>query len=165
MIKQKGRVLISACLTGECCRYNGGHCRDEGLLTALKGFELVPVCPERLGGLLTPRKPAEIIGGEGHNILSGQGTIQTRTGHDVTSFFINGAHKTLEIAKREGVGRAILKSKSPSCGCGSIYDGSFSGKLKTGDGVTAALLKKEGITCQTSEEFVKARCNRSNNIK
>lgn len=164
MIKQKGKILISACLTGVCCRYDGGHCRDERLLADLAGSELIPVCPEQLGGLSTPRQPAEITGGSGIDVLAGVAAVQTRTGEDVTSFFINGAQKTLEIAKRAGVERAVLKSKSPSCGCGWIYDGSFSGLIIPGDGVGTALLKKEGITCQTSEEFVKASCNRSNNI-
>ncbi len=113
MIKQKEKILISACLTGVFCRSVGGRCKDKRLLDAVEGFELIPVCPEQLGGLSTPREPAEIIGG--HNILSGQrAIIQTRTEHDVTSAFINGAQKTLEIARREGVNRAILKSKSPS---------------------------------------------------
>jgi uncharacterized protein YbbK (DUF523 family) len=154
MIKQKGKVLISACLTGVCCRYDGGHCRDGRLLAVWAESVLIPICPEQLGGLSTPRQPAEIIGGEGHNILSGQGAVHTQAGKDVTSLFINGAQKTLEIAKREGVERAVLKSNSPSCGCGSIYDGSFSGLLRAGDGVTTALLKKEGIICQSSQEIV-----------
>lgn len=140
------QILISACLVGECCRYNGGHCKDERLLKALAAIRCIPVCPEQLGGLSTPREPAEIIGGAGNEVLLGQKAVRTRTGKDMSLTFIKGAQKTLEIARREGIKKAILKQNSPSCGSEWIYDGSFSGRLRKGEGVTAALLKKAGIS-------------------
>jgi len=154
MLDQKRKILISACLTGVRCRYNGQHCKDERLLASLADSELVPVCPEQLGGLPTPRKPAEIIGGEGKDVLSGQATVQTQSGKDVSSFYIGGAKKTLGIAEDDGIKMAVMKQKSPSCGCGLTYDGSFQRQLISGDGVTTALLKQKGIICQTAEEFI-----------
>jgi uncharacterized protein YbbK (DUF523 family) len=148
------KILISACLTGIRCRYNGEHCKDERLLASLADFELIPACPEQLGGLPTPRKPAEIIGGEGKDVLSGQATVQTRCGKDVSSSFIVGAQKTLDIAGDEGIGMAVMKQKSPSCGCGLTYDGSFKRRLISGDGVTTALMKQKGIICRAAEEFI-----------
>ena len=148
------KILVSACLSGECCRYDGGRCTDERLLEVLKEVEWIPVCPERLGGLPTPREPAEIIGGDGREVLSGQAVVRTENGMDVSAQFIGGAQKTLEIARREGIKKAILKQKSPSCGCGSIYDGSFSGKLIKGDGITAILLKQSGIICISSDNII-----------
>ena len=153
MLNRRGKILISACLTGVRCRYDGGHCCDGLLMAALAGAELIPVCPEQLGGLFTPREPAQIAGGEGNDVLGGLGAIRTETGNDLTHAFIDGARKTLEIAKREEISMAIFKSRSPSCGCGSIYDGSFSGCLRRGDGVTTALLRKAGIICRSPEEI------------
>lgn len=154
MPDQKRKILISACLTGICCRYNGKHCKDERLLASLEDIELIPVCPEQLGGLPTPREPAEIIGGEGKDVLSGHATVQTQSGKDVSSFFIDGAQKTLEIAGDKGITMAVMKQKSPSCGCGFTYDGSFKRRLMSGDGVTTALLKQKGIICRAAEEFI-----------
>ena len=153
MLNQKGKILISACLTGVRCRYDGGHCWDGLLMAALAGAELIPVCPEQLGGLSTPREPAQIVGGEGNDVLGGLGAVRTEAGNDLTHAFIDGARKTLAIAKREKIGMAILKSRSPSCGCGSIYDGSFTGCLRQGYGVTATLLRKAGIICRSPEEI------------
>ncbi len=131
------KLLISACLTGEACKYNGG---DNALppeqLAALRArYELVPVCPEQLGGLPTPRVPSERRGER----------VVNREGADVTEAFRRGAEQALRIAEQTGCRRALLKSNSPSCGSGSIYDGSFSGRLTAGDGVAAELLKHSGI--------------------
>ena len=119
----------------------------------LGGDELVPVCPEQLGGLSTPRPPAEIVGGDGADVLDGSASVITVDGEDKTSEFLGGAHQTLEIAKSHNAAHAVLKSKSPSCGCGQIYDGTFSGKLGAGDGVTAVLLRRHGISVMTEADI------------
>ena len=129
------KLLVSACLLGEPCRYDGRSCPDPAV-TALAGrYVLIPVCPERRGGLPTPRPPAERVGER----------VLDAAGRDVTESFLRGARETLALARREGVVRAILKSRSPSCGIGEIYDGTFSGTLTEGAGVTAALLTAQGI--------------------
>lgn len=135
--------LCSACLLGIKCRYDGKDCRNEKVIELLKTEVLIPVCPEQLGGLPTPREPAEIVGGK----------VLTRSGKDVTEEFIRGAKETLKIAKLLDVKEAILKQGSPSCGCGRIYNGTFSGKTVKGDGVTAAMLKKHGIKVITEEDL------------
>jgi len=127
--------LCSACLLGVKCRYDGQDSLNEKVVELLKTEILIPVCPEQLGGLPTPREPAEIVGNR----------VITKSGEDVTNKFLRGAMETLRIAKLFGVKEAILKQGSPSCGCGKIYDGTFSGKTIRGDGITTALLKKHGI--------------------
>ena len=119
----------------------------------LGGDELVPVCPEQLGGLPTPRPPAEIVGGDGADVLDGAASVITVDGEDKTSEFLDGAHQTLEIATSQNATHAVLKSRSPSCGCGQIYDGTFTGKLSDGDGVTAALLRRHGIQVVTEADI------------
>lgn len=112
----------------------------------------IAICPEQLGGLPTPRESCEILDGDGHDVLEGRARVLTRSGIDVSSHLIEGARLSLEIAKANRCGTALLKARSPSCGKGFIYDGTFSGELKPGDGVTAALLEREGITVSTEEE-------------
>ena len=131
----KGKLLISACLLGEKCRYDGSGNYIPGVERLRERYELVPVCPERLGGLPTPRTPAERVG---ERVLS-------KVGEDVSDAFRIGAERALETARAHGVHLAVLKERSPSCGCGYIYDGSFSGKIISGDGVTAELLAQSGI--------------------
>lgn len=133
----KERILISACLLGTACRYDGNSKpMDENLISALmEKYELIPVCPEILGGLPTPREPSERQGGR----------IMMRSGRDVTDSYLRGAAETLRLARLFGCEKAVLKERSPSCGSGSIYDGSFSGTLTDGDGATASLLKQNGI--------------------
>lgn len=128
-------ILISACLCGFCCRYDGksGLCAE--FETLKQKYTLIPVCPEQLGGLATPRPPAEICNGR----------VVTKSGLDVTAAYLRGAEQTLHAARRFGCDVAILKERSPSCGSGAVYDGTFSGRLVPGDGVTAALLKENGI--------------------
>lgn len=138
-------ILISACLCGIHCRYDGSAKPDAELIELLRSGRAVPVCPEQLGGLATPRPSAEIIGVDGAAALAGTASVMSTTGDDVTAAFIQGATQTLHIARICRAERAILKANSPSCGCGAIYDGTFSGVLKEGDGVTAALLKQNGI--------------------
>lgn len=135
--------LCSACLLGVKCRYNGRDSRNKKVIELLKIEPLIPVCPEQLGGLPTPREPAEIVGGK----------VLTKSGKDVTENFILGARETLKIAKLLGVKEAILKQGSPSCGCGKIYDGTFSGKTVKGNGITAAMLIKHGIKVVTEKDL------------
>lgn len=129
------RILISACLLGTRCRYDGAS-KGQPLVKALaERHTLVPVCPEQLGGLPTPRPPAERQGG----------TVRTRSGIDVTDQYRRGAEETLRLCRLLGCEAAVLKERSPSCGRGQIYDGTFSGTLTAGDGVTAELLTANGI--------------------
>ena len=128
------RILISACLLGTCCRYDGAS-KGQPLVKALaERHTLVPVCPEQLGGLPTPRPPAERRGGR----------VVTQSG-DVTEQYLRGAEETLKLCKLLGCEAAVLKERSPSCGRGQVYDGTFSGTLTAGDGVTAELLAAHGI--------------------
>ena len=130
-------ILISGCLLGLSCRYDGkSKGLDEALIEKLKSkHTLIPACPEQLGGLPTPRNPSERIGDR----------VMMDSGEDVTEQYRRGAEQALKLAKLFGCEAAILKERSPSCGRGSIYDGSFSGTLREGDGVTAELFKAHGI--------------------
>ncbi len=137
--------IASACLAGVRCRYDG-ESRPDVKITEMYEQGLVKlVCPECLAGLKAPRCPSEIVGGDGGDVLEGTARVMAQDGGNRTAEFIKGAEKTLETAKKLGAQRAWLKSKSPSCGCGRIYDGTFSATLRSGDGVTAALLKRNGI--------------------
>ena len=128
------KILISACLLGVCCRYDGAS-KPHPLAAALaERHTLVPVCPEQLGGLPTPRPPAE----------RRDGRVVTQSG-DVTEQYRRGAEETLKLCKLFGCEVAVLKERSPSCGHGQVYDGTFSGTLTAGDGVTAELLTTNGI--------------------
>jgi uncharacterized protein YbbK (DUF523 family) len=140
------KVIISACLLGVRCRYDGGHSRNETAMNQKETYQLIPVCPEESGGLSTPRPPAEIVGGDGDAVLDGKAKVMTADGTDVTEAYLRGAHHALEMAQSHGATHVILKARSPSCGCDTIYDGTFSGTLTSGDGVTTALLKRHGIT-------------------
>ena len=140
------KMIISACLLGVPCRYDGGHSRNEAAMNRQETYQLIPVCPEESGGLPTPRPPAEIVGGDGDAVLDGTAKVMTADGTDVTTAYLRGAHHALEVAQSHGATHVILKARSPSCGCGLIYDGTFSGTLTSGDGVTTALLKRHGIT-------------------
>ena len=146
-------ILISACLIGNRCRYDGeGFDRYPELARLVEAGKAVPVCPEQLGGLPTPRPPAEIQGGDGQDVLEGQARITRQDGHDVTEAFLAGARETLEIARRCGATSAILKARSPSCGGKQVYDGSFSGALKPGKGLTAAMLEAEGLALYDEDD-------------
>ncbi len=137
--------LVSACLVGVNCNFEGKNWLNPKLLEEFLKGELFPVCPEVLGGLPVPRVPAEIQGGDGSDVLSGKAKVVNERGVDVTSQFVAGAFAALRIAQSVGAKEALLIEKSPSCGCGLIFDGTFSDKCIEGDGVTAALLKKNGI--------------------
>lgn len=145
-MKKKNPILVSACLLGINCQYNGESDFTRELLEFLKDKgEFIAVCPEVLGGLPIPRDGAEIVGKK----------VKTAAGKDVTKQFIEGAKKVFKIAKENNVKLAILKAKSPSCGVGWIYDGTFSRNLIKGDGMTAALLKKNKIKVLTEKDFTK----------
>ena len=122
------RIVVSACLLGENCKYSGGNNENKAVLNFVKDHELIPVCPEVLGGLPVPRMPAEIV----------NGVVRCRA-------FRSGAAKALTIALKEKADMAILQSRSPSCGVKAVYDGTFSGKIIPGEGVFAALLRENGI--------------------
>lgn len=139
------KILISACLLGVNCRYDGGNSRDENAINLRQHDELIPVCPEEAGGLPTPRPAVEIVGGDGNDVLDGKAKVLTADGDDKTEEFLKGAQFALELAQSKGATSVILKSKSPSCGCGKVYDGTFTKTLVSGDGVTTALLKRHGI--------------------
>lgn len=146
-------ILVSACLIGKNCRYDGGGFDNYPELAALVAAgKAFPVCPEQLGGLPTPRPPAELQGGDGQDVLDGQARITRQDGEDVTDAFLAGAQKTVEIARRCGATSAILKARSPSCGAKQVYDGSFSGALKPGKGLTAAMLEAEGLTLYDEDD-------------
>ncbi|MCX8150008.1 MAG: DUF523 domain-containing protein [Candidatus Bathyarchaeota archaeon] len=137
--------LVSACLVGVNCNFEGKNWLNKALLEEFKKGELFPVCPEVLGGLPAPRMPAEVQNGDGAEVLEGKAKVINKRGIDVTEQFLKGAQETLKIAKAIGATEAFLAENSPSCGCGKIFDGTFSGTTVAGDGVTAALLKKNSV--------------------
>lgn len=137
------KILVSACLLGIPCRYDGKSMPNERVMALKEKYTLIPVCPEIYGGLPTPRTPSERIGE----------LVLMKDGTDVTENYNRGADATLKIAEINGAKIAILKAKSPSCGKGMIYDGSFSGTLTAGDGVAAEKLTRVGITVLTENEI------------
>jgi uncharacterized protein YbbK (DUF523 family) len=146
--------FVSACLLGIRCTWSGGDkYKNDRAIELSKVETLIPVCPEQLGGLPTPRAPQEIQGGTGEDVLNGKCKVTNRDGKDVTREFIKGAEETLKIAWQLKIREFIAKSASPSCGCGQIYDGSFSGRLIGGDGVTTALLKRNGLRIIPEEDL------------
>ncbi len=137
--------LVSACLLGIPCAYDGSaRPRPELIALAARGL-VVPICPEVAGGLPTPRPPAEIVGGDGDDVLNGQARVVTVKGEDVTAAYQRGAECALATVRRHGITTVILKQRSPSCGSARIYDGTHSGHLVAGQGVTAALLRRHGV--------------------
>ncbi len=138
------RALVSACLLGMRCRYDGESKPSASLLARLRSRDLlpIPICPEQMGGLPTPRVPNEIRGGDGGDVLDGKARVLDTDGVDRTAAFIAGAREALRLARLLGIGVAYLKTGSPSCGCGFIK---CEGRLVEGDGVTAALLKRHGL--------------------
>ncbi len=135
------RALVSTCLLGVCCRYDGQSKACPAVLELLKAHELIPVCPEQLGGLPTPRPPAEM---QGNRVINREGT-------DVTAQYQQGAEEAARLYQVLDCDCAVLKAHSPSCGCGEVYDGSFSGTLVPGDGITAQALKRLGARVLTEE--------------
>ncbi|NQT75456.1 MAG: DUF523 domain-containing protein [Candidatus Omnitrophica bacterium] len=141
-------MLVSACLAGIDCAWDGKDRLAPRIKHMVEKGLAVAVCPEVLGGRPIPRTRTEIRGGSGGNVLDGMAKVFDENSKDVTKEFLIGAHKALDIVEKHNIKKAILKSRSPSCGCDEIYDGSFQGRLVRGDGVTAALLKRKGVSCQ-----------------
>ena len=137
------RILCSACLLGARCRYDGQGKPTQRVIELLKNHVMIPVCPEQLGGLPTPRPPCE---------MQGDGRVLNRQGDDKSAEFARGAEEALMLLRLTGCEAALLKARSPSCGVGMIYDGSFSGTLKPGNGVFAQKLVNEGIPVFTEED-------------
>ena len=128
-------IIVSACLLGVSCRYDGNSKPNEKIINLKEKYNLIPICPEIMGGLPTPRMPAEIK----------DGRVKTENGIDVTEEYKKGADEALKLASLFGCKKAILKENSPSCGCGKIYNGEFTRTLKDGNGITAELFIKNGI--------------------
>ena len=139
------KILVSACLLGVCCRYDGQAKPHEGVLSLLGRHTLIPVCPEIYGGLATPRPAAERVGKR----------VLTAQGGDVTAQYRRGAEETMRLGRLYGCEAALLKERSPSCGSGVIHNGRFDGGLTPGDGVTAALLRANGLAVYGESEWQK----------
>ena len=137
------RILVSACLLGENCKYSGGNNYNQAVVDFVRGHKVIPVCPEVLGGLPIPRSPAELV----------DGIVINKAGIRVDEQFRTGAEKALAIAKQNGAELAILQSRSPSCGVKEIYDGSFTGRKIPGQGVFAEMLKQAGIPALDAGEL------------
>ena len=143
--------LVSSCLAGINCRYSGGSCEDPAIAELVRQGKAIPVCPETLGGLPTPRPSCEIL----VDPVKGR-LVVSKDGRDFTAQFNRGAKQVLAVAKAIGCTKAILKSRSPSCGIGLIYDGSFAGRLVSGNGLAAELLIGQGIKVFTENDFHQA---------
>lgn len=148
-------ILVSACLAGFEVRYDGNHNAIDMIQKLLAENKAVAVCPEVLGGLPTPRDPAEIVGGTGEDVLDGQARVIDIKGKDVTDMFVKGAQITLQKAQEMDATIVVLKENSPSCGSSMIYNGNFTGEKMAGNGVTSALLKRHGIQVISEHEISK----------
>ena len=137
------KIMVSACLLGENCKYNGGNNLSEKVMKFIEGHEVIPVCPEVMGGLSTPRVPSEIV----------NGVVTMADGHNVDEEFRKGAQIGLDLAKKNNVDLVILQSRSPSCGVKQIYDGSFSGSKIDGQGIFAKLLKEKNYQVVDVEDL------------
>lgn len=143
--------IVSGCLMGCACRYDQKDNWIAEIEQLVKDGKAIPVCPEQLGGLPTPRNPAEIVGGDGFDVLDGIAKVIDNQGNDVTEEFLQGARQALRLAQSVGATEAILKERSPSCGSQMVYDGTFSKTKRKGVGVTAALLLRNGIAVRSEE--------------
>jgi uncharacterized protein YbbK (DUF523 family) len=146
-------ILVSSCLAGLEVRYNGTHCLDRKISKLIEENKAITVCPELLGGFSTPREPAEIIGGNGEDVLDGKAKVLEKSGKDVTELYIKGAYITLKKAIDVNATVVVLKEYSPSCGSSMIYNGEFIGERIAGNGVTAALLLRNGIRVISEKQF------------
>ena len=144
---KKPEYLVSACLAGYPCRYDGTPFPVEKIIELVESGDAIPFCPEQLGGLPTPRSQCEI------SVIGGSKKVLTIEGFDCTEHFLKGAEASLELAEKSGIKKAVLKSRSPSCGYSEIYDGTFSGAKKEGNGIAADLLIRNGITIYTELTF------------
>jgi len=151
------KILVSRCLLGHRVRYDGGASGPFDLLEQwIEEGRVVPLCPEVAGGLPTPRAAAEIPGGQGGEVLDGIAAVITTEGEDVSAQFLEGARQALDLVQKHGIRVAVLKANSPSCGNLLTYDGTFSGVKVSGEGVTAALLKRHGVRVFSELELVEA---------
>jgi len=151
------KILVSRCLLGHRVRYDGGASGPFDLLQQwIDEGRVVPLCPEVAGGLPTLRAAAEIPGGQGSEVLDGLTSVITVEGQDVSAEFLNGAHQALALVRQHGICIAVLKANSPSCGNRQTYDGTFSGVKVSGEGVTAALLKRHGVLVFSELELAEA---------
>ncbi|MDQ1143804.1 uncharacterized protein YbbK (DUF523 family) [Bacillus sp. SORGH_AS 510] len=146
-------ILVSSCLAGLDVRYNGTNCLNDKISKLVEENKAITICPELLGGFSTPREPAEIIGGNGEDVLDGNAKVVDQSGKDVTQQYIKGAYSTLEKAIELQATLVVLKENSPSCGSSTIYNGEFTGKKMTGMGVTTALLKRNGLKVISEEQL------------
>jgi uncharacterized protein YbbK (DUF523 family) len=150
-------IIVSACLLGYNYKYNGGNNNNLELYNLLRDRDIKPVCPEVDGGLPIPRPPAEIINGNGYDVLDNIARVMNIEGKDVSKFYLEGTYKMLENINLDEIEFAVLKSRSPSCGSKFIYSGEFNSKLKTGPGVGAAYLMRKGIKVFSEEEIDKIK--------
>ena len=151
------KILVSRCLLGHRVRYDGGASGPfDQLQQWLDEGRVVPLCPEVAGGLPTPRAAAEIPGGQGGEVLDGHASVITTEGDDVSAEFLSGAYQALDLVQKHGIRIAVLKANSPSCGNLLTYDGTFSGVKVSGEGVTAALLRRQGVQVFSELELVEA---------
>lgn len=141
-------IMISACLVGVRCRYDGNEVPNPELVELFKQGRAIPICPEVLGGLDIPRASCEKVCKDGETL------VLNKNGEDCTSQFLEGARISTEIAKAVGVEHAILKSKSPSCGCGKVYDGTFTRQLVDGNGLTAEAFLANGIKVWNEDNYI-----------
>ncbi|MFF3021707.1 DUF523 domain-containing protein [Gottfriedia sp. NPDC057948] len=146
-------ILVSSCLAGLEVRYNGSHSLDNRIQKLIQENRAITVCPELLGDFLTPREPAEIVGGDGEDVLDGKAKVVEKSGRDVTELYIKGAYHTLRKAQEVNATIIVLKEYSPSCGSAMIYNGEFKGKKVVGNGVTTALLKRNGLRVISEENL------------
>ncbi|WP_446897574.1 DUF523 domain-containing protein [Clostridium sp. LBM24168] len=146
-------IAVSACLCGINTRYNGSNSLNSRILKLMESGKIIPFCPEQLGGLSTPRLPCEISGGCGSDVIEGNAIIIDSKGRNLTDKFLRGAYESIKICRKCNIKTAILKSKSPSCGYGEIYDGSFTGNRIIGNGVTAEIFIRNGIKILKEREI------------
>lgn len=147
-------IVVSSCLAGMKVRYNGTDCLQEAIRRLVEEKKAVTVCPELMGGFVTPREPAEIQGGTGADVLNGQARVIEKSGRDVSEMYVKGAYAALDLIRELGADLVVLKEYSPSCGSAMIYDGRFDNRKVAGSGVTAALLRREGIDVISEEQFL-----------
>ena len=148
------KILLSTCLVGIHSQYNGESNRIDDLVELVKAGRAVLLCPEQLGGLTTPREPAEIEPGKtAADVLAGEGKVVTITGQDVTGQYVRGAQEVLAFCQEIGIETAVMAATSPSCGSQQTYDGTHSGTLRTGRGVTAELLVQNGIRVYSQRDY------------
>ena len=140
-------ILVSACLVGINCKYSGGNNYNQKIFDLVKEGKAIPICPEQLGGLNTPRKPVEL------KVINGKRYAIDNEGNDLTENFERGALEVLNLAKNLNISKAILQPRSPSCGVNKIYSGNFDNKLVDGNGILAELLKQNGIDALTPNEI------------